>query len=212
MADINLLQSNHPTKAPEGGAVPNSLNYIGAAILGIVVILSAGAWYVSAHAASQDLVVTEQIQQVKDQVIALPNYSTFVNAQNSVAGLNFLLQNHLDWSQPPAKIAAITYKTVAYTHITLNQDGTATLEGTVPSYADLDKFLQALNNKTLSPSVVSATLASVANGSSNSAAAGGAGTTATQTASSLTFSVNVSFDKSIWGTSATAAASAPANQ
>jgi hypothetical protein len=201
MPDINLLDNNHPTIAPEGGAVPHSLNYIGAGILVLVVLFSVGAWYLSVHAQSQDTSVITQTEQVKQQITSMPNYTAFVSEQNSLSGLSFLIKNHLDWSQPAAEIAGVTLQSVRYTNITINQDGTGTLEGTAPSYADLDEYLQALNSKTISPFIASATLTNVATSNGNST--GSQSSTGVSTAQSgLSFTVALTFTKNIWGGSA----------
>jgi hypothetical protein len=198
MPDINLLDNNHPKATPEGGAVPSSLNYIGAGILVLAIIFSAGAWYLSAHAESQDASLVDQTQQIKQQVLLLPNYASFINEQNSLQGLSFLVKNHLDWSKPAQEIAGVTLSTVSYTNITINQDGSGTLEGIVPSYAALDEYLQALNNKTISPFIASATLQNV----SATTTSGNAPTDAsglTSAPHTLTFTVDVTFTSGIWG-------------
>lgn len=203
MADINLLSNNHPQKAPEGGAVPHSLNYIGAVIFIVVVILCGGAWYFSAHALTQEQNVQSQTQQVQQSVISMPNYSAFISQQDSLQGLSFLIQNHTDWSQPTNQIAGITLKSVSYTSITINQDGTGTFEGLVPSYAELDKYLNALNTATLSPFIATATLKSVsAASSSNNGSGVVTGTPPTSVAAGLSFTIDVTFKKNLW-TSAT---------
>lgn len=205
MADINLLQSNHPRKAPEGGAVPNSLNYIGAGILVIVVILSAALWYLAGNVKKQDDSILAQTQQTKHSVTSMPSYKTFVSEQNSLKGLSFLVQNHQDWSLAVPKIAGVTLKTAAYSSITLNQDGTATLQGTIPSYADLDRYMQALNDKKISPFITSATLLTVSTASANASSV--SSNTPSSSTAGLTFTVAITFDKTIWSSITTPAKS-----
>jgi hypothetical protein len=63
-----------------------------------------------------------------------------------LADLKKILANHLYWSKFFDKaLPAITLKSATYTSIGVQSDGTITLQVSVPTYSDLDKFLQVFD-------------------------------------------------------------------
>lgn len=188
MPEINLLQ-NAPSakKSSEANSVlPSTLNYIGLAVLVVIVAATGFLYYADSQASAQAVSVTSQVSAAKSSITSNPSYGLFLTDQISSSALQNLLQSHVDWSQLPSRFGSVTLKTVSYSDMDITQDGTAKLSGFAPDFNELDKYLKALSDHSISPFVDSAVLNSVSLSS---------GTTA-----GLNFTVTVTFDKSIWST------------
>lgn len=196
MADINLLQNSSNQKKPvEGGQVPSYMGTIGVIIL-VIVIIATVAFYILVSSQNKQLSsLTQEQATAQQKITSQPNYSKFLTEQTSLKALSTLLQNHYDWSQVPAQLSSITVKTLSYSSLTINRDGTVTIQGLAPSFAELDKYVEALSDKSISPFITSVdlknvSLASQPNGTSSSGSQG--------SSSGVAFTIIVAFDKTIW--------------
>jgi Tfp pilus assembly protein PilN len=200
MADINLLQnSSNQKKIVEGGQVPSYMGTIGVFILVIVIIATAAFYFLVSAENNQISSLTQQQISAQQKITSLPNYSKFLTEQTSLKALTSLIGSHTDWSQVPNQFSKVTVNTISYTSLTINQDGTVTIQGLAPTFAELDKYVQALSDKTISPFITAVdlknvSLASQPNGTTSSGAQ--------SSTSGVAFSIIVAFNKSIWPTTA----------
>jgi len=203
MADINLLQnSSNQKKTVEGGQVPSYMGTIGVFIL-VLVILATAAFYLLENSESSKLNTLNKAQSAAEQKItALPDYPKFLTEQTGLKALTSLLESHTDWSQVPNQFSKITVNTISYTSLTINQDGTVTIQGLAPTFAELDKYVEALNDKTISPFITSVDLKNVSLASQPN---GTTSTGAQSSSSGVAFSIIVAFDKNIWPQTAVSA-------
>jgi hypothetical protein len=206
MADINLLQNiGNQKKQVEGGEVPSYLGTIGVIILVVVILATGGLYLLASNAKVKADSLAAQQLAVQQKVTSLPDYGKFLAEQNSLTALSSLLQNHPDWSQVPVQFSNVTVKDVSYSSISINKDGTVTIQGTAPSFYEVDKYVMALNNKTISPFVTAVVLKNVSIGSQpNGAASSGA----QSSSSGVTFTIVAAFNKSIWPTTSSGSSAA----
>jgi hypothetical protein len=162
----------------------------------VIVIIATVGFYILVSSQNKQLSALTQSQSAAEQKItSLPDYSKFLTEQSSLNALTTLIGSHTDWSQVPAQLSAVTVKTISFSSLTINQDGTTTIQGLAPNFVELDKYVEALSDKSISPFITSVDLKNVSLASQPN---GTTSTGAQSSTSGVAFSIIVAFDKTIW--------------
>ena len=144
MAQINLLSPN--TSKPNLG---QAALRIGVKVLVGLLILMV-VYYVwtlvdGKRTASSIVNLQNKITSAEGQVLGQKDRQELIVRQGQIQALSNLLKNHVYWSQLIPELAESTLKTASYVSFSANDQGTGTMVVSVPSYTDLDKFLQVFD-------------------------------------------------------------------
>lgn len=142
MADINLLQS----ESHDIGSEVSNIARIFARLLVIVValaIVAYGVMYFFDWSAQKSLEQTKaSIQTKQSEIMANKDRNELVTRQEQLQQLETLIDNHLYWSYLMPELARVTLKSGRYANIEATSDGKLNLTVNLPSYEDVEKYLQ----------------------------------------------------------------------
>jgi hypothetical protein len=142
MPDINLLQSN----LEEGGVNSSAFTRTVAKLLMflvLVVIVAYVAMLFDTWNTNRKLAETnEKTQNLQAAAINNTDRDELVTRQEQLNELGTLIEDHVYWSYLLPELGRITLKTAKYTEIDANRSGELTLVANLPSYDDIDKFMQ----------------------------------------------------------------------
>ena len=140
MAQINLLDSEAQTSF-KGHGYSWLTRVIGVLLILVVLIY---VYFYFHHRSLQN-----KINQVRGKTVAAQNEITHNTArgelltrQGQLVSLNPLLKNHVYWSGLLPELARVSLRQSAYTSIEAVSNGNLILSVKLPTYADMDKFLQ----------------------------------------------------------------------
>ena len=189
MSDINLLQNVNSPQDEGGDGAGSYLNYVGVGIFVIVLAVTFILYYASNKAQAQLDDLSQGQITAKNTLVAEDGYSRFIKEQDNMKFLQYLIPNHIDWSFVTPKFSSVTLKTVTYISLVVNQNGMVSISGEAPNFAELDKYLKVLSDKTKSPFIESVDLKSVS--PSTGATAG------------VSFSINLIVNQQLWNQNTT---------
>jgi hypothetical protein len=144
VAQINLLSSN-TVKSNLGQTF---LKVAVKVLAGILVALIAYYVFLYFDAKKTDSALTAvqgKIVQAQSSVVAQKDRLELIARQGQIQELQSLLKNHIYWSNLFPKLAEATLKTASYVSFSASNDGTGSMVVSVPSYTELDKFLQVFD-------------------------------------------------------------------
>jgi hypothetical protein len=140
MAQINLLDSQQTTSFKGSGY--KWLSRLMTVFL-VVVILGYGYFFIRQRS------LQSQINDVRSQTAAAQTEATsntareeLLTRQGQLVSLNPLIKNHVYWSGLLPELARISLRQSGYTSIEAASNGNLILSVEMPTYTDLDKFLQ----------------------------------------------------------------------
>lgn len=141
MAQINLLkQTNTPYDFKEAG--PKILSRVFLVVLGALVIYYAWLFFDSKSIDNKTSQVQVQIASDEQKVTSIQGRDELLVRQLQIKNLQALIGAHVYWSQLFPELARVTLKTASYTTLKVGLSDDLTLGVTVPSLADLDKYMQ----------------------------------------------------------------------
>lgn len=145
MPQINLLSSNTAHK-PNIGQVALGIGVkILAGLLAILLIYYAWLFVSSRQTNAKLADLQASIAQSQKDILAQKDREELIVRQGQLDALKTILQNHVYWSNLFPKLAQATLNTASYVSFSAIDDGTGVMEVSVPTYADLDKFLQVFD-------------------------------------------------------------------
>jgi hypothetical protein len=142
MADINLLQT--PTSQTSTISSRSRVLLARVLMLVLVLIVAFYAWLQYDHWRTGKNIAATQASIATAQADALNNKARaeVVTRQGQLEELDSLLEDHMYWSYLLPELARVTLVSAKYTSIEANSAGTLTMSVTLPSYQDLEKYLQ----------------------------------------------------------------------
>lgn len=145
MPEINLLNSN---KSQHSNLGQNLLG-IGVKFLVVILVLSI-AYYVwlfisGGQATSKVDDLQASISKAQSELLNQKDRQELIVRQGQLDALKTIMTNHVYWSNLFPKLSQATLKTASYVSFAASEDGTGVMEVSVPSYTDLDKFLQVFD-------------------------------------------------------------------
>jgi hypothetical protein len=144
VAEINLLKQG-TSKNDLSFNAPKILIWVFLAVL--IVLLGYYAWlFVEAKNVDNEIAVA-QIKITSDgaEALAVNGRDEFLTRQLQLQGLDGLVAGHLYWSQLFQPLADATLKDASYSDLTVGSGADITLDVTVPTLTDLDKYMQIFN-------------------------------------------------------------------
>lgn len=142
MPDINLLQSS----SDESGINSNAFSRVIARVMMFLVVvaiitfigLAVDSWRNNRKLRD----VNQKTQTIQSQAINNDGRDELVTRQEQLNELGTLIDDHVYWSYLLPELGSITLKTAKYTEIDADRDGKLILVANLPSYEDIDKFMQ----------------------------------------------------------------------
>lgn len=145
MPDINLLQ----TPTVHTSAISSRSRALLARLLMLVLILVVVGFGLLKFLTWQDgkNITTTQAQVASAQTDALNNKDRkeLITRQGQSKELDSLVQNHMYWSYMLPELAKVTLKSAQYTEIDVDDQGKLLVTVTLPSYDDLEKYMQVFD-------------------------------------------------------------------
>lgn len=145
MAQINLLSSNSSNKPNPGQMVLSLGIKLLIGILGLLVLYYVWLFWSSSSTIAKTKDLKSKIVQDQSAVLSDKDRQELVVRQGQIKALNALLQNHVYWSNLFPKLAEATLNSASYVSFSATNDGKGSMVVSVPSYSDLDKFLQVFD-------------------------------------------------------------------
>ena len=133
---------------------------------------------------AQDAGIVAAQQDARQGVMSDKNYTTFTSNQQKLSQLKTLLAGHLTWVQLLPKFASATLKTATFSSFQATSDGGVDIAGSVPSFVELDKMMQAFQLPDFSSYIKTVSLVNV-------------GLAHSDKGNGITFTVHITFDPSI---------------
>ena len=142
MADINLLQNaNVPSNSHQG--LFRSLSAAGMVLLFVSIGLFALFYFLDISTEARLSDATEKKNSIEQKIKEQEGYKPLVVNQTKAKNLEVLLDDHLNWSEVLPQFAKSTLNNAKYTKFLANQDGGATITGTVSDFQNLSKLMKA---------------------------------------------------------------------
>jgi hypothetical protein len=145
MAEINLLgASEKPKGLSLSGLVPIANK--GLAVLLLIILAYYGFLiYKGSKIVSDTEAVNVEIGELQNKLLNDPNRNELLTRQSQLKDLQRLAKNHFYWSILLKELPKMNLKTASLLNFTANGQAQASLVVAVPSYADLDKFMQVFD-------------------------------------------------------------------
>lgn len=143
MADINLLQTSKPTTPSQD--VYGALNKVGVVIFLVVVAFYGYVLFSNSQVNRQISAEQNRNSQLSQEIKQIPNYEELLATQARIKNTKTLLDNHLAWSKFIQAFTSATLNTASYRKFVAKEDGSATINGTVPDFKNLDKLIKGLS-------------------------------------------------------------------
>ena len=144
MAQINLLK-----QANGAGNFGDKIPKILARVLFLFLALLAAYYiwlFLSFRNTENKIVQTrKKINSEKQAALNMPERGQLFTRQSQIKALEGLISQHVYWSQLLPKLAQVTLKTASYGALSSGADGTISMSVTVPTLADLDKYMQVFD-------------------------------------------------------------------
>ncbi len=142
MSDINLLQNPSAQSSVISGRSRVFLARILMFALVVVVLGYVGLKFFSwqngkTMAQTQTAVVAAQNEALNDK-----QRKELITRQGQSKELDSLVKNHMYWSYMLPELAKVTLRTARYTEISTDDQGKLLVTASLPSYEDLEKYMQ----------------------------------------------------------------------
>jgi hypothetical protein len=163
MPDINLLNSSTNPKSVENTVrdIPNVISKVLLFVLLLIVLFYGYLFYADFKAKKTLSNSKAVIDSITAEAKKTNGREMVVMRQGQVKELNGLVGNHVYWSALLSELAKVTLGTAKYTTIEARSDGKLSLSATLPSYSDLEKFLQIFDLETYNKQFSDVRIASI---------------------------------------------------
>jgi hypothetical protein len=146
MPGINLLSTNQKSQPASLATMLPLLVKICVLILILMIGYYGFTWFRLSSAQKSVVQMQEQIAKERREISQNGVRNQVLTRQAQLTDLNKILGKHLYWSKFFDKdLPRITLKAASYSAIAVTSDGVVTLVVSVPTYGDLDKYLQVFD-------------------------------------------------------------------
>ncbi len=145
MAEINLLGNDTIDPA---SITAKSLRLVSSLLFAVLLLmlLSYGYFSFSSWGNGNKIEdVQKKTSAATQEVAQNPQRLEVVTRQGQIQEVNSLLSKHLYWSYLLPELSRVTLSSAGYTRITADDKGKLDLTVAVPTYQDLEKYLQVFN-------------------------------------------------------------------
>ncbi len=146
MPQINLLSSNVRRQPASLVSITPLLVKVLTGLLIVLVLYYGFTWFRSKSADKQIEQLQQSINQKRSDISQNDQRNEVLTRQGQLLDLQKILNKHLYWSLfLNSELPRVTLQAASYSSISAQSDGTVTLVVSVPTYGDLDKYLQVFN-------------------------------------------------------------------
>ncbi len=142
MAEINLLNNDRSNS----GINTDFIAVVFARILLLLVIVAAivyGLLFFFNWRSNSKLETTnKEVQKLESEALSNKDRNELVTRQEQLTHLEKLVDDHVYWSYLLPELSRVTLKSAKYTRIEADKQGKLNLTVSLPSYSDMDKYLQ----------------------------------------------------------------------
>jgi hypothetical protein len=143
MSEINLLSS----QTPQVSSVNNGFLVRLFARIFLLLVILAGISYlvvlVVNYSTNKSLVtVQNKVKSAQAEALANKDRNELVTRQEQLKQLDTLVDSHVYWSYLLPELARVTLRSAVYSNISAKSDGKLNLDVTLPSYSEVEKFMQ----------------------------------------------------------------------
>lgn len=142
MADINLLQNDSYESGVNAGYAATVLARLLLLLVMGVIAIYAVLYFDSWRSDSSLQEVTSKISTKQAESLTNKDRNELVTRQEQLAELEVLIDKHVYWSYLMPELARVTLKSAQYTEIEAKSDGKLNLTVKLPSYEDIEKYMQ----------------------------------------------------------------------
>lgn len=143
MAQINLLDGEQTRGFKRNGY---SLLSKGMLVLLLLVALFYGYLYIRQGSIQKQInQVREKTAEAQAEATSNTDRNELITRQGQLAALNPLIDDHVYWSGLLPELARISLRQSSYVSISAAANGNLVMSVEMPTYADLDKFLQVFD-------------------------------------------------------------------
>lgn len=139
MSEINLLQTTKPSTPSRD--IYGVLNKIGVVLLVLVIGFYVYLFIAQSQVNKKITAEEGKNQQITADIKQIPKYQEFLATQTKIKNIKTILDNHLAWSKFIQAFTNATLNTASYKKFVAKNDGTATINGSVPDFKNLDKLI-----------------------------------------------------------------------
>jgi cell division protein FtsB len=144
MVDINLLGSQKKT-TEYSKTISSFIAMALAVALVLVLIYYAYLFIGGRRTAAHITTLQEEITAAEAKIQSNVDKNELFTRQAQLKDLSVLLKDHIYWSALVPELARTTLRSAAFTSFSLKENGDVSMIVDVPSYAELDKFLQVFD-------------------------------------------------------------------
>lgn len=101
--------------------------------------------YSSSKLTKEILTTQQKLKQEANDALAISQRDEVLTRQLQLKTLQGAIGQHVYWSQLLPELARVTLKTASYTSLKVGDDSTLSLNASVPTLGDLDKYLQVFD-------------------------------------------------------------------
>lgn len=142
MSEINLLHSDHLDSEINGGFLASMLARLFLVLVIVAILLYAGLYFYTWRSSTNLKRVEARAQAARQEAIENSSRNEVVTRQEQLIELETLISKHVYWSYLLPELARVTLSSARYTEIEANSDGTLKLTVNLPSYNEVEKYMQ----------------------------------------------------------------------
>lgn len=145
MAQINLLDTEKKHNSLPWERLLSAIVKLLVVVLILVLVYYGYAYFRSKVLAENIYNLQNKIVEMQNKILRHPDRQELLTRQGQIKEIETLFKNHSYWSKLLPELARVTLKNATYLAFSGNQDGSAHLVVSVPSYTDFDQFLQVFD-------------------------------------------------------------------
>lgn len=142
MADINLLQNNSTEIGSEVDGFARIIAKVLVLVLGLVVVGYGVLFFLNMTMSKSLISVNQEVQSKQVASMTKPGRNEVITRQEQLSNLETLTKGHVFWSYLLPELARVTLHSAKYTSIEAKSDGKLNLSVILPSYAEVEKYIQ----------------------------------------------------------------------
>jgi len=142
MSEINLLQNEGKSGGENTGLIARLVSRLLILLLVLALLGYAGLYVYNMMTTKKLATVKDSVKADQSEALSNKDRNELVTRQEQMLQLKTFVDNHLYWSYLLPELARVTLKSAKYTAIEAHSDGNLNLSVTLPSYQEIDKYLQ----------------------------------------------------------------------
>lgn len=142
MSEINLLHTDSADSGINNSFAARLVARLSMVLIIAAVVIYALLYFYTWRNHNKLTVVTEQTNTLQAKALANEGRNELVTRQEQLTQLETLIDNHAYWSYLLPELARVTLRSARYTAIKASNDGKLDLIVALPSYSDVEKYLQ----------------------------------------------------------------------